>query len=247
MAQNKTQPTNESVQGFLQNLSKQRQTEASQLITIMAGISGQPAIMWGPSIIGFGSQHYKYETGREGNIPILAFSPRKAAITIYFYEGFDNYATLLEALGKHSTSVSCLYIPKLADVELSVLKQMLVESFRNTSEVIAKPLTTAQYISQVPAASRARFDELREIVRGELPQAIEVLSYGVLGYKIDDRRARVFVSGWKDHVAMYPVPKDEELQRALEPYRKGKGTLWFALDQPLPAELIRQTVRALTA
>lgn len=109
------------------------------------------------------------------------------------------------------------------------------------------PISVETYVTNVPDAARKQFDELRALVQHVLPESTEVVSYGILGYKTDDKRARVFVSGWKDHVAMYPVPKDEELQRALEPYRKGKGTLWFALDQPLPAELIRQTVRALTA
>ncbi|HRQ86506.1 MAG TPA: hypothetical protein PLY16_00165 [Candidatus Saccharibacteria bacterium] len=75
--------------------------------------------------------------------------------------------------------------------------------------------------------------------------AQEVLSYGIIGYKIDDKRARVYISGWKDHVAMYPTPNDESLQAELKPYIKGKGTLWFALDKDLPNELIKRTVKAL--
>lgn len=71
------------------------------------------------------------------------------------------------------------------------------------------------------------------------------MSYGIIGYKVDDKRARVFISGWKDHVAVYPIPDDEDLRDDLAPYKKGKGTLWFPLDQPLPLELIKRTVRSL--
>lgn len=84
--------------------------------------------MWGPSIIGFGTQHYKYDSGREGDMPRLAFSPRKASLTIYF-EGFDNYAQELKVLGKHKLSVACLYINKLTDINLDVLRTMLEKSF----------------------------------------------------------------------------------------------------------------------
>lgn len=103
------------------------------------------------------------------------------------------------------------------------------------------------YVASVPAAARPRFNELRNLIRTQLPHAAEVLSYGIIGYKIDEKRARVFVSGWKDHVAMYPIPHAPELQAQLAPYIKGKGTLWFPLDQPLPRELIQQIITELVA
>lgn len=101
------------------------------------------------------------------------------------------------------------------------------------------------YIANVPEQARPLFDELRALVQHELPTAAEVVSYGIIGYKLDNKRTRVFISGWKDHVAVYPIPKDETLREQLAPYVKGKGTLWFSLDTPLPIELVRQTVRAL--
>ena len=102
------------------------------------------------------------------------------------------------------------------------------------------------YVAAVPTAARSLFDELRALVKAELPQAHEVMSYGIVGYKPDPKkRAVVFISGWKDHLGVYPVPRDEQLQKDLEPYIKGKGTLWFQLDKPLPKELLRRTVRAL--
>lgn len=101
------------------------------------------------------------------------------------------------------------------------------------------------YIANIPDAAQANFKYLREIVQRQLPTATEVLSYGVIGYKIDDKRARVFISGWKDHVAMYPIPDNEILRQELGPYIRGKGTLWFSLDKPLPIDMIKESVRLL--
>ncbi len=239
-----TRPTGISIDSFLETVSDKRREEAHALIAMMQEISGEKPHMWGPSIIGFGSQHYKYDTGVEGDMPRLAFSPRKASITVYF-EGFDNYAQELAVLGKHKVSVSCLYINKLADINLDVLRVMLEKSFSVSVKPSAKPVTVAQYVASVPVAARPKFDELRRLVASMVPQAKEVVSYGIVGYKVDDKRARVFISGWKDHVAMYPVPHDPGLQTKLAPYIKGKGTLWFNLNEPLPEPLIKAAVKAL--
>lgn len=242
----KTKPTGIDVESFLKSVSDKRREEAHALIAMMREISGEKPYMWGPSIIGFGTQHYKYETGREGDVPQLAFSPRKASITVYF-EGFDRYGELLTKLGKHKHSVSCLYINKLADIKLTILREMLEISYALSVKQPTKPTTVDEYIASVPAASRPQFDQLRQLVKNKLPHAEEVLSYGIIGYKVDDKRARVFVSGWKDHVAMYPVPKSNELQAKLAPYIKGKGTLWFNLDKPLPESLIEKVVQYLAS
>ncbi len=243
---NKTQATTQPVEDFLAPLTERRAAEAQQLIAIMGKISKEPATMWGPSIIGFGTQAYKSESGREGDMPLLAFSPRKSALTIYFYEGFNPYGEELKQLGKHKTSLSCLYINKLEDVDLKVLEKMLKLSYKESTSKAKKYETVQDYIDAMPEQARPAFDQLRALVRQLLPDAKEVLSYGVIGYKVDEKRARVFISGWKDHLAIYPVPKDEALERELTPYRKGKGTLWFALDETLPIELITRTVLALT-
>lgn len=242
----KTQPTGISVESYLESVSDKRREEACILIALMQKISGEKPYMWGPSIIAFGSQHYRYESGREGDMPRLAFSPRKASITIYF-EGFDRYGELLSQLGKHKHSVSCLYIHKLTDIKLDVLRKMLEISFELPKKEPTKPTSVEEYIASIPTASRPKFDQLRELVKSKLPHAEEVLSYGIIGYKIDNKRARVFISGWKDHIAMYPVPKSSELQAKLKPYIKGKGTLWFNLDQPLPRQLIGQVVKYLVS
>lgn len=245
--ENKTHPTEVPVSYFLETVSEKRKAEAQQLIELMEAISGQPAVMWGPSIIGFGSRHYRYESGREGDTGVLGFSPRKARITIYFNEGFEVHRESLKTLGKHKTSVSCLYVNKLADIDLLVLKKMLEDSWHwNTKEQGKKKAETVEeYIAQIPQSGRERFDQLRDLVRSLLPDAKEVLSYGIIGYKTDKKRAKVFISGWKDHVAMYPVPQEEELLDDLKLYIHGKGTLWFLPEEPLPEDLIRRTVRAL--
>jgi uncharacterized protein YdhG (YjbR/CyaY superfamily) len=243
----KTQRTGISVESFLETVSDTRREESNRLIALMQEISGEKPYMWGPSIIAFGAQHYKYDSGREGDMPQLAFSPRKASITVYFSEGFDRYTDELAALGKHKLSVSCLYIHNLGDIKLDILQAMLEQSFSLASSSSVGPTAVDQYIATVPLATRPIFDELRQVVWDTIPQAREVLSYGIIGYKIDDKRARVFISGWKDHVAVYPVPGGTELQKLLAPYIRGKGTLWFKLDEPLPKPLIKTVVEALVA
>ena len=111
---------------------------------------------------------------------------------------------------------------------------------------LQKPSTVEEYIKSVPLESKHHFNQIRVLVLKLLPNAQEVFSYGIIGYKIDDKRARVFISGWKDHTAIYPIPKDEQLQKELKPYIKGKGTLWFPLEEPLPKDLISKTVKSLT-
>ena len=245
MTQNKTQPTDADVTDFISELSVNRQNESKELLEIMDKITGMQPVMWGPSIIGFGSQHYKYDSGRQGDMPLLSFSPRKQAISIYFSEGFDRYSSQLNKLGKFKASVSCLYVSKLTDVNIVILEKMLAKSYKLGSNILAKPTTAEEYCQQVPSAAKLRFNELRQLVKATIPESTEVLSYGVVGYKIDQKRPRVFISGWKDHLGVYPVPKDEKLKIALQPYQKGQGTLWFSLSDPLPKTLIVQVVKSL--
>jgi uncharacterized protein YdhG (YjbR/CyaY superfamily) len=246
MAENKTRPTNVSVDDFLSTVSDARRAEARTLIELMQDISSEQPVIWGPSIIGFGTQHYKSEAGREGDMGILGFSPRKAALTIYFYEGFDRYGEELSLLGKHTSSQSCLYVNKLADIDLAILRQMLESSYRIATSDKEQVLSVDEYITAIPANARPKFDELRALVREIVPEYHEVMSYGIVAYKHKpDKRAQVFISGWKDHLAIYPVPKNPSMAKRLAPYIHGKGTLWFSLDEPLPRELIADTVRAL--
>ena len=146
---------------------------------------------------------------------------------------------------KPKTSVSCLYINKLSEIDLTVLKEMLEAPWKLKAAPPARTTSIEGYVAQVPVAARPQFDRLRQYVRGLLPDAQEVLSYGILGYKTDSRRAKVFISGFKDHVAIYPVPADPSLRNALKPYVHGKGSIWFSLSEPLPLDLIQKIVKAL--
>lgn len=126
MAELKTKANAASVEAFLNSVADERKRgDAFVLLAMMQEISGEEAKMWGDRIVGFGSYHYKYASGREGDWPILAFSPRKQNLTLYFMPGFEHQGELLAKLGKHTTGVSCLYIKKLADVDLPTLRQMI--------------------------------------------------------------------------------------------------------------------------
>lgn len=105
--------------------NKTRQSDARVLLEMMERITGLTPRMWGDTLIGFDSYHYKYDSGHEGDSFITGFSPRKARLVIYITPGFDSYGPLLERLGKHKSSVSCLYINKLADVDMTVLEELV--------------------------------------------------------------------------------------------------------------------------
>ena len=129
MADNKTKPTKLSVAAFINALTdRSRRSDAQALVKLMQSVAGVKPQMWGPSIIGFGSYHYRYESGREGDMPLIGFSPRKGATVLYNVIGFSESATLLARLGKHTTGKGCLYIKKLADVDQEVLQALVVKS-----------------------------------------------------------------------------------------------------------------------
>ena len=129
MAEQKTKPTRQSVDEFLQKVEDEhKRQDCYTMLTLMHEITGEPPMLWGDAIVGFGSYHYRYASGREGDWFLTGFSPRKQNLTIYIMPGFDRYTGLLEKLGKHKTSISCLYIKKLADVDLSVLRELIASS-----------------------------------------------------------------------------------------------------------------------
>lgn len=111
MADNKTKPTKISVEAFLDSVTDAgKRADALALIDLMRSATGEKPVMWGPSIVGFGSYHYRYESGREGDSPIVGFSPRKAALVLYIVTGFLGAEPLLAKLGKHTTGKSCFYV-----------------------------------------------------------------------------------------------------------------------------------------
>jgi hypothetical protein len=129
MAENKTKPTQLSVAACIDAVTDAaKRADAKALVKLMQSATGEKPKMWGPSIIGFGSHHYAYESGREGDMPLAGFSPRKAATVLYGVTGFDDAEALLAQLGKHSTGKGCLYIKKLADVDPKVLEKLVVKA-----------------------------------------------------------------------------------------------------------------------
>lgn len=125
----KTKETDGSVIEFIEQVeSAKKRADAYQLLDIFTQTTGYEAKMWGPSIIGFGSYHYKYPTGHEGDAPLVGFSPRKAKISLYFATGDDRRKELLDTFGKHTSGKACVYINKVADVDVNVLKKLIVQS-----------------------------------------------------------------------------------------------------------------------
>jgi hypothetical protein len=129
MAENKTKATEVSVTAYIAALPEEpRRADAKALVKMMQSATGEKPKMWGPSIIGFGSYHYVYESGREGDMPIVGFSPRKAATVIYGMRASGGAESLLARLGKHTTGKGCVYIKKLSDVDQKVLSTLITKS-----------------------------------------------------------------------------------------------------------------------
>ena len=135
MPELKTKLNNASVEKFLKGVADTKKREDSfAILEMMKKITKDEPKMWGPSIVGFGKYHYKYESGREGEMCITGFSPRKQSLTIYIMPGFKKYEALMKELGKHTTGKSCLYIKRLEDVDMKVLKELVASSFKYMKE-----------------------------------------------------------------------------------------------------------------
>ena len=129
MAENKTQATGADVTAFIDGVADETQrADAHEIAAMMARLSGAPPKMWGPSIIGFGSYHYKYDSGREGDSLRVGFSPRKGQTVLYLIDGYAGKEAQLARLGKHKLGKSCLYIKRLSDVDMVVLEEMVAET-----------------------------------------------------------------------------------------------------------------------
>lgn len=129
MSDLKTRMNDSSVECFLSSVENEKRREDSfKILEIMKKVTGEEPKMWGDSIVGFGSYHYKYASGREGDWFITGFSPRKQNLTVYIMSGFTRYDDLLSQLGKHKTGKSCLYINKLEDIKTEVLEKLITES-----------------------------------------------------------------------------------------------------------------------
>lgn len=136
MARNKTTYSNSSVTEFVNKVENEvKRNDSFKLIEIFKSITGLEPKMWGPTIIGFGNYHYKYESGHEGDAPLAAFSPRKDSLVLYFAPEFENREVLLSQLGKHKSSKACVYVKKLSDIDLKILEIMIVNSLTYTTEL----------------------------------------------------------------------------------------------------------------
>ena len=136
MAKIKTTQTSKSVTAFINSVTDETKRKDSYLIIeIMQKQTGFEPKMWGPSIVGFGKYHYKYDSGHEGDMPLAAFSPRSTAIVIYLSATFENRDELFQKLGKHKTGKVCLYIKKIEDIDVSVLKKMISNSIKHTQSL----------------------------------------------------------------------------------------------------------------
>ena len=129
MAENKTKATNVDVAAFLDRAAgASRRADCETLVKMMKRVTTAKPVMWGPSIVGFGSYHYKYASGHEGDCCIAGFAPRKPDLTVYLAPEFAAKGALLKKLGKHKSTKSCLYIRKLEDVDLSILEELIRRS-----------------------------------------------------------------------------------------------------------------------
>ena len=138
MAELKTKQTDESVTEFLNGVPDEKKRQDSfAILELMTEVTGSEPRMWGESIVGFGSYHYRYASGREGDWFVTGFSPRKQNLTLYIMAGFHNYDQLLQNLGKHKTGKSCLYIKRLEDVDLDTLRKLVSQSVQHMNETNA--------------------------------------------------------------------------------------------------------------
>ena len=136
MSDLKTKANKASVIKFLKSVeNEKRRTDALLMLELMQELTKREAVMWGSSMVGFGSYHYKYASGREGDWLLTGFSPRKNDLTVYIMNGFSSYTELMEKLGKYKTSVSCLYIKKLEDIDIKVLKQLIRKSLSDMRKI----------------------------------------------------------------------------------------------------------------
>jgi hypothetical protein len=134
MPENKTRPESTDVGAFLDGVEPKRRDDARVLCTMFAEITGQPPVLWGTSMIGFGTYHYRYSSGREGDTFLTGFSPRKQNLTLYIMNGFDSHAERLAQLGPHTLGKGCLYLKSLRDIDLAVLRAIVAESIAHVGQ-----------------------------------------------------------------------------------------------------------------
>ncbi len=131
-------PNKQTVTGYLATVkNEKRRRDAKAVMKIMREVTGKRAVLWGSSIIGYDTYHYKYESGREGDMPMVGLSARAQNLVVYIMPGFSNYDGLMSKLGKHKTGKSCLYINKLEDVDQAVLRKLIAQSYAHMQKKYA--------------------------------------------------------------------------------------------------------------
>lgn len=136
MSQNKTVPTDQSVQSFITAVEPAAKRDDAQVLDrLFREVTGFQPIMWGPSIIGYGQYHYVYDSGRQGDFLATGFSPRKARHSIYIMPGYADFGDILARLGKHKMGKSCLYVNKLADIDLDVLAELIRAGLADLNQI----------------------------------------------------------------------------------------------------------------
>lgn len=160
MTETKTKPTSVSVDRFLKDVpDEQRRADAQVVLAMLREVTGEKPTMWGPTMVGFGQCHYVYNSGHEGDCFLTGFSPRSSALVLYFHTGFEKrLAAPLAKLGKCKVSKSCLYLNKLADVDLKVLRQMMEANFADTKEWVRQQAAkaTRPAAKKKPAATKKK-------------------------------------------------------------------------------------------
>ncbi len=132
MAENKTRPTDASVRDYMDGIEDPgRKKDCEEILSLMKEVTGEEPVMWGNSIVGFGSYHYKYDSGREGDMILTGFSNRKQNISIYIMSGFKKHEELLKKIGTFKTGKSCFYIKRLSDIDTDVLKELIQHSVQD--------------------------------------------------------------------------------------------------------------------
>lgn len=136
MSENKTKRTDVSVDEFLAAVENdRRRNDAVTVCELMQEVTGEEPVMWGPTMVGFGTYHYKYASGREGDWFLAGFAPRKANLVVYIMSGFKGHAALMDELGKHKTGSSCLFINKLDDIDMDILRELVRRSVEHVSNL----------------------------------------------------------------------------------------------------------------
>ena len=138
MPENTTRPESTDIGAFLDGVEPKRRDDTRLLCALFAEVTGQPPVVWGTSMIGFGSYHYRYASGREGDTFLTGFAPRKQNLTLYITDGFERHAERLARLGPHTLGKGCLYIKVLRDVDLAVLREIVTESLRHVGQPAVK-------------------------------------------------------------------------------------------------------------